>query len=396
MGTGGQQGRLALVLGLAVLFAAPALAGELDAAIGKALFERQWVPAPTATDANDGLGPLFSAKSCAACHAGGGGARLVATAKGDVMRGVVVRLVGPGGAPHALLGRQLQDQAIPGLAAEGQISWTATGADVHFTDDPGMVLTEPRLAPSLKMMMTIGQIAESAILEAEDPDDRNGDGISGRARRLTRGPEAGLTGRYGLKASHATLASQISDAFAFDLGMSSARFPLPHGDCTARQKPCLSAPDGESQAMGGHEISDEVIRLLASYLLSLKPERQSTTLPGRQLAETAGCTACHRPVLPSAQGGNVPLWSDLLLHDMGPGDTGVVAEDDVLPSEWRTPPLADLVSPERKRRYMHDGSAGTLAEAIGHHGGEGLAAKMAFEGMTDDEKSALLEFLETL
>jgi CxxC motif-containing protein (DUF1111 family) len=367
---------------------------SLNPALGKALFERMWVAAPASTDTADGLGPLFNARSCAACHRGGGGTAFPLTENGKAPEGVVVRLADASGLPHPALGRQLQPRAISGFSAEGQVHWQDNHVSFTLADPSLSVRAELRSAPVLTVMRAIEAVDEEAILRKSDPDDADGDGISGRVRLTDDGTGGQAIGRFGWKASHATLQTQIADAFAFDLGLSSAQYPLPSGDCTARETGCLRARSGESSATEGHEISTGMIALVADYLRALKPRRAETTTPA--LFATTGCAACHTPTLTGRRGETVTLFSDLLLHDLGEANSGVVNETGVTAAEWRTAPLVALVADKGQRRYMHDGAAGTLEDAIARHGGEAEKAATAFRNLNRNDRDALLRFLSEL
>ncbi|MFT3672982.1 di-heme oxidoredictase family protein [Aestuariivirga sp.] len=366
----------------------------LDAALGKALFDRQWVAAPASTDTADGLGPLFNARSCTACHQGGTGARFPAGKDGRAPDGLVVRLTDGNGAPHPVLGRQLQTHAIAGFAAEGRTTWQNGGVRVTLAEPSQAVRQEVRQAPGLRAMQMIEQVDEDAILRTADPDDANGDGISGRVRKVGDGKGGTAAGRFGLKASHATLDTQIADAFAFDLGLSSLSEPRPSGDCTAAQAKCLRAPSGVSAATENQELSRQMIALTADYLRTLRPQRAAAPPPA--LFISTGCAACHAPALPARGGQTATLYSDLLLHDLGAQDGGVVKEADAETSEWRTAPLVDLAADGGRRRFMHDGAAATLEDAIARHGGEAESSATAFRALNRKDKDALLQFLSSL
>jgi CxxC motif-containing protein (DUF1111 family) len=349
-------------------------AAELDVALGKALFDRAWVPAPASTDASDGLGPLFNAKS--------GGAVFTPVDGQEKVRGLVVRLVEP-----SLFGRQLQDQAVPGLKAEAKVAWNVNAPVVLFDETPKVALqTEPRFAPSLRLSAAIENVDPSAIASLADPDDKNADGISGRLP----------IGRFGLKANHPTLEDQVADAFAFDMGLSSQRVPLPWGDCNSEQTECRSAPHGVSKAMGGHELSEDVIRLVSRYVRSLKPKPVSVDTAAETVFVQTGCANCHQPTLAKKTAEKTRIFSDLLLHDLGPENAGVIGDENASASEWRTAPLVDLFPEGQKRRYMHSGKAGTLTEAIALHGGEASAARQNFAQLTESERDVLLRYLKGL
>ncbi len=369
--------RVALgVLALALPLTSAAATEQLDAALGKALFERQWVAAPASTDTADGLGPLFNERSCAACHRGGGGA--VFPSDGAEPRGLVVRLTDGKGSAHPVLGRQLQTRAIAGYSAEGQTTWDKAQLRVTLADPSLTAQIEVRQAPSLRLMRAIERVDEAAIRRNADPDDADGDGISGRVHLLEDGR---TVGRFGVKAAHATLDTQIADAFAFDLGLSSTYEPQPSGDCTPSQADCLRAASGASAKTDGQEISARMFALTSAYLRSLAPAGRTSDAPA--VFATAGCSACHVPSLSGRGGQTVTLYSDLLLHDLGVRNAGAVADRDVSASEWRTAPLVDLAGRDGRRRYMHDGGAATLEDAIERHGGEAERAATAFATWTE-------------
>ena len=254
-------------------------AGSMDFVLGKALFERDWVPAPASTDAADGLGPLFGARSCAGCHSGPGlGARFTAMSDGKVSgRGLVLRFGDAEGRPDPVYGHLLQNQAMPGLQAEGRLILTAatdpgSTYDVAAHLDRGAVDPATRFsfraAPPIAGRAVLERIDAEAVLALADPDDRDGDGISGRARMVEEGG-ARVLGRYGWKAAMPDLELQVADAFASDLGLSSPRRPLPHGDCTDAEPDCLAAPSGASARLGGHELSAEMVAMVVAYVRGL-------------------------------------------------------------------------------------------------------------------------------
>jgi CxxC motif-containing protein (DUF1111 family) len=384
-------------------------AGELDAALGKALFERDWVPAPASTDAADGLGPLFAARSCSGCHTGPAlSARFTDAPNGRIAgRGLVLRFGDALGHPDSLYGRVLQTQAMQGLKPEGRIVLTAAPGDgrsyvTAVTLDDGApdpaTRHSVRLAPPLVGRAALGRIDADAVAGFADPDDIDGDGISGRLHLVNRGARRVL-GRYGWKAETGSLEEQVADAFAIDMGLSSPLRPLPHGDCTALQPDCMGAPAGESAAFEGHELSNEMVGLVVAYLRSLPHSRPPADLAadshGARLFASTGCAACHVPGLPANDGTTAAAYSDLLLHDMGSGlDDGVGAAG-VSSSEWRTAPLIAM-KPGNGRRYLHDGRAASVETAVEAHGGEADGARRRFESLDDADRAALIAFVETL
>ncbi|MBB5752795.1 di-heme oxidoredictase family protein [Prosthecomicrobium pneumaticum] len=392
-------GRLAALL--LALAAVPAAADGLEHALGKALFERNWVAAPASTDAADGLGPLFAERSCAACHSGPAeAARLVAGPNGAThMRGFILRLGDGNGATDPVYGRQIQPRAVQGVRSEGRVTLTADGAGPIAVDfEPARGPLAPaihvglRQAPSLRTAAAIAAVDEAAIRAHADPHDRDGDGIAGRVRETADG----RAGRFGWKAAFADLDGQIADAFAFDMGLSSPRAPLPHGDCTAAEPDCLAAPTGESAAFDGREISAEMLRLVSAYVAGLKPPAPRPDAAGAALFASTGCSACHVPAMPSKDG-PVLIYSDLLLHHLGAGLNDGVGEPGAAAAEWRTAPLIALSARlAGGGRLLHDGRAADADAAIRAHGGEAEAARSRYLDLSAADRAALARFVEGL
>lgn len=395
---------LALAVSAAIAAGGAGAAGDMDAVLGKALFERDWIPAPASTDSADGLGPLFGARSCAGCHAGDArAARFTEAREGKIAaRGLVVRFGDSDGQPDPVYGHLLQNQAVEGMLPEGSAVVTSSadatsGYELALHLNRGALGPETRrsirLAPPLAGRAPLGRIDREAVLALADPGDRDGDGVSGRPRLVG---EDGQLGRYGWKAANASLGEQVADAFALELGLSSQSRPLPHGDCTALEPDCLAAPGGESDQHQGHEISGEMIALVASFVASLDaPPKPAASALGARLFADAGCAACHVPSLPGTDGEAVVAYTDLLLHNMGSALDDGVGEMGVASSEWRTAPLLAVKGGEG-RRYLHDGRAKSVAAAISAHDGEAEAARRKFEGLSESEQAALLAFVASL
>ncbi len=379
-------------LAVAAAHAGGLQARDLDAALGRALFKRQWVPAPSSTDASDGLGPLFNARSCEACHRGGGASRMTLSPSGErELMGAVVRLGSREGSADPLYGVQLQTQAVPGLEPEGRAA---------FFKKPPFQLPGPpladgvhagvRQAPPLHGRAILDDIPDDEILKRHDPDDQNGDGISGRAHRVD-----GLIGRFDWKAGRATLEGQIARAFRLDLGMSSPFEPLPYGDCTPLQTACRAAPHGESTVGDGHEVSSRILMLIGSYLRTLHAPSPPPDPEGERIFASTGCALCHVPEMKDATGTPRRVYSDLLLHDMGSALDDGVGEPGVASSEWRTAPLTGRKG-AGGARYLHDGSARTIADAISKHGGEAAAARDAFNQLQPAGRQKLIDYVRRL
>jgi CxxC motif-containing protein (DUF1111 family) len=388
------------------LVAPVAMAEELDSAVGKALFDRKWVQAPASTNAADGLGPLFNAMSCASCHKNGNGARFSAIDGVLGAAGFVVRLGDATGAPDPVLGRQLQEHAIPGLTPEARISpylepagdgLTRMLAKVTFNErasSPG-IKQEIRVAPSLLGRGMIARVAQSEIVKLADPDDRDGDGISGRAR-IIQTKEGSKIGRFGLKATAASLTDQTADAAMLDMGLSSPLRPYPYGDCPEAETACRANATGRSPDFDGEEISKAMVEMVADYVATFQPKKVKADPEGESLLRETGCVSCHVPGLKATTGETLPVFTDLLLHDMGNGLAGAFPDGFAAANEWRTAPLIDLAAQKGKRRFLHDGRAATLDEAIRWHGGEAVKAKERYLGLSAEAKARLIDYLGTL
>lgn len=371
-----------ILLAALLLITTPAAADGLDGAMGKALFGRLWVPAPASTRSADGLGPLHDARSCAACHPGAGRAPLTLTDGTPSRPGLVVRL-----ADDPVYGHQLQRLGAGPAPAEGDAVARMVGSRpvVHLQDlayGPVTAAAGWRAAPSLRGLAELAAVPDAAILAREDPDDRNRDGVRGIAHRLADG----RIGRFGWKATSATIEGQVDAAFAMDLGLSTVARPAAWGDCTAAQEACRAAPSG-----GEPEATDVMLRLVVAYLEQLPARRPAASPPAERLFERVGCAACHSSSV-RYSGQAAAARTDLLLHDMGPGLDDGVAEGSAPSGFWRTPPLRDLAV----GGLLHDARAPDVASAIGWHGGEAEGARRRFDALPADDRTTLLTWLARL
>ena len=418
---------------------------KFDFVLGESLFEKLWVSSPATTRASDGLGPLFNARACAGCHPRDGRGT-APDASGSDVGSLILHLSVPPRAeaerhrvtkghtlPDPTYGRQLQERAVPGLAAEGKVAISYQEIPVALAGgeaaslrkpayriedlargpaDPALMVS-PRLAPALPGLGLLEQIHPADILALADPDDADGDGISGRPNRVPD-PETGNTalGRYGWKATLPSVRSQSADAFSGDIGISTPLYPAAAGDCTAKEPDCLAMPSGVDPHLGDVEAPDPVLALVSFYVANLAvPARRDAgdaeVLAGKRQFHAAGCASCHRSKFVTRRDAPEPahrfqlIWpySDLLLHDMGPGLADGRPAGEASGSEWRTAPLwgiglAKTVNPDTG--FLHDGRARTLLEAILWHGGEAAHAKDAVVAMEPKDRAALIRFLESL
>lgn len=377
---------------------------------GREFFVADWVPAPNGTRPNlDGLGPLLHATSCVACHPATGRPPSFTDA-GEVDVGILFRLVGADGRGDPIYGGQLQPSAIAGVPGEATITFTqaniAAPPEFHFELEPTYgplapgTRALPRLSPHLAGMGLLEAVSDEALLALADENDTNGDGISGRVARLPN--DAGI-GRFGWKAVQSTLASQSGAAFAGDMGISSPGHPE---DCTPAQTACLAAPNGGTPETTQADL--DAVGFFMRYL-GVPAARRDDTDPrmqrGHALFEYVGCAACHLPTLrtsPTAPSGvrdvTFHAYTDLLLHDLGPALADPLGEGVAQPPEWRTPPLwgLGLVGKDPAARFLHDGRAATLRDAILWHGGEATAARVRFERLRDDDAQTLLDYVRSL
>jgi CxxC motif-containing protein (DUF1111 family) len=396
---------------------------------GNRLFNTNWVVAPSSTDGFDGLGPLFNRVSCSGCHLRDGRGQSPAGAD-DEMLSALVRLSldgeGPHGEPlaHPFYGDQLSERAIPGVLPEGRVELTweeiegtyADGAPytlrkpvIVFRDLPygplDGVLTSLRVAPAVFGMGLLEAIPTETLQALADPDDRNGDGISGRLNQvwdMTAG--AAVPGRFGWKANQPSVLQQTASAAIGDIGLSTDLFP--EQNCLSAQGDCLAQQDG-----GAPEISAEFLAKLVLYGRTLAvPLARNLGDPqvqqGAAHFAALGCAACHLPTLATGPhevaavaNQTIHPFTDLLLHDMGPGLADGRPDFLASGSEWRTAPLwgLGLIELVNGHRFLlHDGRARGPEEAILWHGGEAEAAKEAFRQLSAEEREALIAFLLAL
>ncbi|HET7500531.1 MAG TPA: di-heme oxidoredictase family protein [Kofleriaceae bacterium] len=362
------------------------------------------------------LGPLFNNDACLGCHVGNGRG-LSQIGNGTLVSQALIRVslldgepeVPGGDVPVPGLGLQLQDHATSGLP---EVTVTQSWAE-HPTvlgDGEVVMLREPRVvpvrvdgselgaevrtsyrqAPGLFGLGLLEAVPEADILALADPDDRDGDGISGRANQVwDPDVRAMVLGRFGHKATVSTLRQQIAAAFAVDMGLSNKLVPEPDGM---------------------RDVSDDqfeqVVFFVSTLAVPAAVPQNAAARRGRALFDELGCAACHVATLttgdhaiPELAHQTIHPYTDLLLHDVG--DLLTDARRDFLAEgvEWRTPPLwglglVQVVAPDAT--FLHDGRARTLTEAILWHGGEAMAASEAFRLARKDQRDALIAFLQTL
>ncbi|MEX2409067.1 MAG: di-heme oxidoredictase family protein, partial [Rhodovibrionaceae bacterium] len=359
---------------------------ELDFKVGNGIFKKIWVSAPSSTASSDGLGPLFNARSCQRCHLKDG--RGHPPGEGEKGVSMFLRLsIPPQNAEQRqalatqreatisepTYGGQLQNFSIQGLLAEGEMQIAYEDYPVTLSDGEVIVLRRPsydiaglnygplhpetmispRVAPPMIGVGLLEAIPQEDILALADPEDSDGDGISGKPNFVWDDfAEAAALGRFGWKAGKPSVAQQAAHAFRGDIGISTPALPRPYGDCSAAQKDCLTAPHGGSAEDDTVEAQQELFDALVFYSRNLAvPARRDIedrqVLRGKRLFYESGCIACHRPKfvtrrdsLGEEQSFQL-IWpySDLLLHDMGEGLADNRPEGEASGREWRTAPL---------------------------------------------------------
>ena len=409
---------------------------RLDFSVGNSFFRNPWVEAPASTDARDGLGPLFNTNSCQGCHIKDGRGHppgvdspsvslfLRLSVPADPQKDAEVLKV-HGLKPAPVYGGQLQTSALPAGKPEADLvlHWRkrtetlADGTEVELREPvyrienpnygplPDNLLISPRVAPQVIGMGLLEAIPVESLEALADPGDRNGDGISGKLNRVwDLAAMQTVAGRFGWKAGEPNVHEQSMEAFAGDMGLTSSL--QPSTDCTPEQQ-CERFSSG-----GTPEVSDKVAGFVTFYARSLAvPARRNmdndSVQHGARLFNESGCAGCHTPTHTTGEVADRPdlsnqtIWpyTDLLLHDMGPALADGRPEFLANGNEWRTAPLwgiglAQVVNPQSG--FLHDGRARTLEEAIIWHGGEAAPAANRYRQMKEDDRQALIDFLESL
>ena len=422
---------------------------------GFSLFRDPWVISPSSTKDRDGLGPLFNTRSCISCHLLGG--KGPAPEEGNSKPTALVIRFGSGVDglfSDPVYGDQLQPRAIaithssiePDLLGEAKLqlgyqeiygeyadgtTYILRQPTYHLTDlaygdlDKRTVLS-PRFSPVIYGVGLLDAISEQDLVAQEDINDTNQDGISAKYNRVPIAPSSHNTatfhhsvensagtsrlgiGRFGHKAKHPSLHQQVAAAFRDDIGITNTSFVSE--SCSTEQANCQAA-----SVIGGHqsvEIPDKLLDLVTQFnqLIAVPPARNldsEKAQQGRELFYKLGCESCHTASYttdaeyPHKSLANQIIWpyTNLALHDMGPGLADGVNEYAANGTEWRTPPLWGIGARKNIRNenlYLHDGRAKTVAEAILWHGGEAHISRQNFIQLNQQQRNALLAFLDAI
>jgi CxxC motif-containing protein (DUF1111 family) len=397
---------------------------------GNRLFNTNWVEAPASVKTFDGLGPLFNRVSCAACHTKDGRGTPPPDGQGP-MDSLLLRVSVPGFGPHGGpkpvpgYGEQLSERGITGVPAEGRLVIEyeelpgSYGDGAAFTlrkptyrvDNlaygslPDNILLSPRIAPQVIGLGLLEAVPPSTLETLADPDDANGDGISGRTNLVWDAKtQTKAIGKFGWKAGQPDLLNQNVAAALGDIGLTSAFASAEN--CDPIQASCSNATTG-----GTPEISTEFIEKLTLYTATLAVPAQRKPDDARVVAGAAvfrdmQCSSCHMPtlksgphILPEVANQTFHPYTDMLLHDLGEGLADNRPEFDATGREWRTPPLWGLGLVQTVNGHLnllHDGRARGFEEAILWHGGEAEAAREAFRLAPKSSRDALIAFLSSL
>ena len=398
---------------------------------GNRLFNTNWVTAPSSVKSFDGLGPFFNRVSCSGCHTKDGRGR-PPLAAGESMESMLIRLSVPdakspnGASPHPVYGDQFSENAILGVKPEGKTKITYEVIRGKYGDGepfelqkPNYELTQlaygglgadimlsPRVAPQVIGLGLLEAVPEEQLRANSDPDDKDGDGISGRPNEA-KDPISGKVqiGRFGWKANQPNLEAQNASAAIGDIGITN---PLHwQENCAPAQADCLNAPTAPEI-----DMPQKFFERLNLYtrLLAVPAQRNSDNplvIKGQEIFNSIGCASCHLPTLKTGEEAVLPElenqvfhpFTDLLLHDLGDGLADNRPDELADGREWRTPPLWGIgliKTVNGHDRLLHDGRARGPAEAILWHGGEAERAKQAFWLASKADRDALVAFLNSL
>jgi CxxC motif-containing protein (DUF1111 family) len=344
----------------------------------------------------EGLGPVFVQNSCASCHVGNGKGHPVTmvTRFAKKENGVTDYLTQLGGP-------QLQPKSIPGYLAEN----IPTEANV---------ITH-RLAPAVMGLGYIAALSDASILKNADPNDLDGDGISGRANyveptdffiplAIHEVNNGKYIGRFGKKAEKITIIDQVVFALKQDIGITS------DFDMDDIYNSELGINTGDK--VGDPEVSASFVHSIVFYMRTLKaPQRRNLydtdVIEGEKLFKKIGCENCHKSSFVTDKTDIAALsyqtfypYSDFLLHDMGELLDDGYPEGISISSEWRTPPLWGIGlardSQGGQLFLLHDGRANSIESAITFHGGEAEQTRTNFKNLTENEKLQIVKFIESL
>ena len=408
--------------------------------VGNALFERMWEDSSISKNiAKDGLGPFFSARSCESCHINDGRGHIPLTNKEDKIS-VVIQISQNKAQSNDYI-KNIEDDIYGGQISEFAVKDVLKEADIiidykysleMYEDGRVVELRRPiikidnlsygdfnesttfsaRIAQPMIGLGLIEHISDQSLLMNEDINDKNNDGVSGKANKVWDIENEKLAiGRFGWKAAQPSVYQQTADAFYHDMGLSNKLYSNPF-NCTSKQEECTKAISGNSEEYDDLEVSNDQLDLVTFYSSQLGvPARRSINAEnvkkGKEIFFELNCNSCHVESFTTGDSGShanlnnqiIYPYSDFLLHDMGESLSDGVSEFLAQGSEWRTPPLwgiglTNIVSEEYG--YLHDGRARTIEEAILWHGGEANEIIQNYKKLKKSEVNQLLSFINSL
>jgi len=382
----------------------------------------------------DGIGPLFNMNACEGCHIGDGRAAPPMN-NSEPLEGMLFRVSVPGQdmhggpKPHPIYGGQLADKSIPGHKPEVTLNISYEEIIGQYGDGSMYQLQKPiyqfpkqnygplgvdamispRIAPFMIGLGLLDAITTESILEYADVNDADNDGISGKPNMVwSVENNKKMVGKYGWKAETPTLAHQSMDAAVNDMGVTNPLFPMEN--CTANQQLCKDArsgAEGESYEMTKQQMNEVVTYLEFLAVPGRDYLDNPVVMKGETLFNDIGCEGCHRSTFVTGteqrhrrlHNQTIHPYTDMLLHDMGPQLADHRPSFDANGYEWRTAPLWGIGMVETVNghtRFMHDGRARNLEEAILWHGGEAKKSQERFTLLAAEDRLSIVSFLKSL
>lgn len=393
--------------------------------LGRSFFTIPWVEAPSATTARDGLGPLFNANTCTTCHIKNTKGRNIST-NSYINRSLIVKLSIPrngeksefektnGFLIEPKYGSQIQISAVFGVKEEAKIRVEFDKKQVTYPDGKVVKLTKPRMifeelnygefhkntnispryTPSLFGMGLIEKIKDEDILAYENLERLRKYGIKGKANIVfSKLHQKMKLGKFNHKASMASLIEQSALAANEDMGLTNPFYT--QNNCTKFQKDCMNAPEPRDLI----DINYERLEAISVFLANLKMPKSKPEPKGKKLFSQVGCVNCHRDNF-IVENKQIKPYSDFLLHDMGSEFDDGRAEFKAKASQWRTIPLWGMRKVRNilkdDVRFLHDGRAKSVEEAILWHDGEARAIRDTFMNLKESQRKLLIKFVENL
>ncbi len=397
---------------------------------GNSLFTSSWTALNTDSPSNtDGLGPTFNAVACVSCHTKDGRGKPITNNQNS--NGFLLRISLPGqsqnGGPlgHPTYDKQIQDQANTNVPIEAKVIANYQTLDSIYPDgtpyqlikpiysivnqqfeEIGNVLTSPRVGTQVIGLGLIDALTEESILINADEFDSDNDGISGRPNYVWNHLTNSTTiGKFGWKANQPSLRQQVADAFIGDMGLTSTLFS--NDNCPSPQNECINFPNDASPEVSDVQLDEVVFYQSALAVPKRRNYQEQNVLDGRDLFKNIDCIKCHTTNFvtgSSDENSHVEIilikpYSDFLLHDMGEALADNRPDFLATGNEWRTQPLWGIGLIETVNNHtnlLHDGRARNIEEAILWHGGEAEKSRQKFINLSTEERSNLIEFVNSL